>query len=135
MPRIPLVSVEPGKVFCVENAAGRVVEVLPLRVMHGKLPILGFRIGKIAWITDMTEMQEETYGMLQGVEVLFMNALRIEPHWTHQNLEQALERVKRIGAAQTFLIHMSHQMGLHAEVDAALPQGVKLAYDGLQVMF
>lgn len=135
VPRIPLVSVEPGKVFCVENAAGRVVEVLPLRVMHGKLPILGFRIGKIAWITDMTEMQEETYGMLQGVEVLFMNALRIEPHWTHQNLEQALERVKRIGAARTFLIHMSHQMGLHAEVDAALPQGVKLAYDGLQVMF
>lgn len=135
VPRIPLVSVEPGKVFCVENTAGKVVEVLPLRVMHGKLPILGFRIGKIAWITDMTEMQEETYGMLQGVEVLFMNALRIEPHWTHQNLEQALERVKRIGAAQTFLIHMSHQMGLHAEVDAALPQGVKLAYDGLEVMF
>lgn len=135
VPRIPLVPIEPGKVFCVENATGKMVEVLPLRVMHGELPILGFRIGKIAWITDMTEMREETYGMLQGVEILFMNALRIEPHRTHQNLEQALERVGCIGAAQTYLIHMSHQMGLHAQVDAALPKGIKLAYDGLQVVF
>lgn len=135
VPRIPLMPVEPGKVFCVQNAEGKVAEVLPLRVMHGKLPILGFRIGTVAWITDMSEMTDETYSLLQGVELLFMNALRIEQHWTHQNLEQALEWARRIGATRTFFIHMSHQMGLHAEVDATLPQGVKLAYDGLQVVF
>ena len=101
--------------------------------MHGKLPILGFRIGRMAWITDMLTMPDASYEFLKDLDCLVMNALRIEPHWTHQSLSEALERAARIGARQTWFIHMSHQMGLHAEVDTTLPEGIRLAYDGLRI--
>lgn len=135
VPRIPLEVIEPGTCFCVEGADGHKVEVLPLRVMHGRLPILGFRIGKMAWVTDMSAMDEAALAALQGVDCLFMNALRKEPHWTHQCLDEALAMAERIGAGRTYFIHMSHQMGLHAEVEASLPDGIHLAYDGLTVDF
>ena len=85
----------------------------PLRVMHGKLPILGYRIGKMAWITDMLTMPGAEYDLLQGLDVLVMNALRPQPHNTHQNLKEALDNAQRIGAGETYFIHMSHHMGLH----------------------
>ena len=114
------------------EAAG--LEIVPIRLMHGKLPIMGYRIGNVAWITDMLTMPDESYDVLKGLDYLFMNALRIEPHWTHQSLLEALEQVVRIGAKETYFIHMSHQMGLHAEVDKQLPEHVHLAYDGLMVI-
>ena len=114
---------------------GHSVEVMPFRVMHGKLPILGYRIGDMAWITDMLTMPEETYAYLDGLEVLVMNALRITPHWTHQSLDEALQQAKRIGARQTYFVHMSHQMGLHAEVQKQLPDGITLAYDGMTIEY
>lgn len=101
--------------------------------MHGKLPILGYRVGKVAWITDMLTMPDESYEFLQGLDYLFINALRIEPHWTHQSLAEALEQASRIGAGETYFIHMSHHMGLHAEVEKQLPPHVHMAYDGLVV--
>lgn len=133
VPRIPLQHIEPGVPFVVENAEGKRVEVVPFRVMHGKLPILAYRIGKMAWITDMTVIPDESYAFLEDLDCLVMNALRIEPHRTHQSLSEALEQVKRICPKVTYLIHESHQIGLHAVVEESLPDGVHLAYDGLEL--
>ena len=133
VPHIPLHYIKEGEPFVVSNLAGNQVEVLPFRVMHGKLPIMGFRIGGMAWITDMLNLPESSYDYLKGLDCLVMNALRIEPHWTHQSLSSALEQADRIAAGKTYFIHMSHHIGLHAEVQENLPENVFLAYDGLVI--
>ncbi len=133
VPHIPLHYIEERVPFTVSNVEGNEVEVIPFRVMHGRLPIMGFRIGPMAWITDMLRMPEESYDCLKDLKLLVMNALRIEPHWTHQSLSEALEQTQRIHAEKTYFIHMSHQMGLHAKVQAQLPENVYLTYDGLQL--
>jgi phosphoribosyl 1,2-cyclic phosphate phosphodiesterase len=115
----------------VSNRQGREVEVVPFRVMHGKLPILGYRIGSMAWITDMLTMPDESYSSLQHLDLLVMNALRPEPHPTHQSIPEALEQHRRIQPRETYFIHMSHHAGLHRDIDPVLPAGVHLAYDGL----
>lgn len=109
------------------------LEIVPIQVVHGKLPILGYRIGKMAYITDMLTMEDKEYEKLKDLDLLIMNALRIEPHPTHQDLEQALENARRINARQTYFIHMSHQMGLHDEVERMLPPTVHLTYDGMEI--
>lgn len=131
VPHIPLEKITEGIPFRVGNMKGSSVEVLPFRVMHGTLPITGYRIGKMAWITDMLTMPDDSYRFLGGLDCLVINALRIEPHWTHQSLSEALAQAGRIKAAQTYFIHMSHQVGLHSEVEKMLPEGVHLAYDGM----
>ena len=128
VPDIPLQEIEPGQRFSI-NQTG----VLPLRVMHGRLPILGYRIGKLGYITDMLTMPEESFEQLAGIDVLIMNALRIVPHPTHQSLEEALAVAQRIQAKKTYFIHMSHDMGLHAEIERELPDDIHLAYDGLEI--
>lgn len=133
VPRIPLTRIEPFVPFLVTNCNGDSVEVVPFRVVHGRLPILGFRIGKVAWITDMSYMPEESYACLNGLDCLFMNALRISPHPTHQSLEEALRQAARIQARETYFIHISHQLGLHTEVEHRLPPHVHLAFDGMKV--
>jgi phosphoribosyl 1,2-cyclic phosphate phosphodiesterase len=117
----------------VSNAEGTQVEVLPIRVMHGKLPILGYRIGNFAWITDMLTMPESEYEQLQGLEVLVMNALRPQPHGTHQSISEALANVERLAPKETYFIHMSHHVGLHEEAEKQLPPHVHFAYDGLTI--
>jgi phosphoribosyl 1,2-cyclic phosphate phosphodiesterase len=102
--------------------------------MHGRLPILGYRIGQLGYITDMLTMPEESYEQLAGIDVLIVNALRIAPHPTHQDLEEALAVAQRIRAKKTYFIHMSHDMGLHAEVERKLPENIHLAYDGLEIL-
>lgn len=134
VPRISLHEVSPYVSFEVLNSEGVSVEVVPFRVVHGSLPILGYRIEKVAWITDMTKMPEESYRVLEGIDTLFINALRIAPHATHQSLDEALRQIERIAPRQAFLIHVSHQMGLHAEVEKLLPSGVSLAFDGMKVV-
>ena len=130
-PRIYLQEVEAGKPFFVKGT-----EVLPLQVMHGRLPILGYRIGKrLGYVTDMLTMPDESYDYLTGVDVLIMNALRVKPHPTHQSISEALEAVRRIGARESFLIHMSHGAGLHADMNRSLPPHVHVAYDGLIIDF
>ncbi|NDV65770.1 MBL fold metallo-hydrolase [Bacteroides sp. 224] len=109
-------------------------EIIPFRVMHGKLPIVGYRIGNIAYITDMLTMPEESFDLLKDLDVLILNALRIESHISHQTLGDALCNAERIGAAKTYLIHMSHHIGLHIDVDKILPQNVSLTYDGLEIV-
>lgn len=133
VPRILLNDITPGTPFQVSNMAGDSIEILPIRVMHGKLPILGYRIGKMVWITDMLSMPDLSYEQIQGVDILVMNALRKSPHHTHQTLSEALENVKRINPKETYLIHMSHQMGLHRVVNLELPAHCQLAFDGQEI--
>lgn len=135
VPRIPLQRVSPGKPFAVSAPDGACTEVIPLRVLHGKLPILGYRIGRMAWVTDMLSIPEETYPFLEGLDLLFVNALRVEPHPAHQSLGEALAQVRRIAPKETYLIHTSHHLGLHGEVESELPPHVHLAYDGLEITF
>lgn len=127
-PRLSLREVQPGKTFW---AGG--TEVLPFEFLHGSLPVLGFRIGGMAYVTDMSSCDDSFYDNLHGLDLLLMNALRIEPHATHQNLEHAIGVAEKVGAARTVFIHMSHQIGLHADVCRHLPDGMTLAYDGMTV--
>lgn len=110
------------------------LKVTALQVIHGKLPILGFRVGDVAYITDMTTMPETELPLLDGIRLLIVNALRQREHPTHQTLEQALQFREKVAAnVPTYFVHMSHDMGLHAAVEAQLPNLCHLAYDGLEL--
>ena len=107
--------------------------IQPIPVMHGPLPILGFRIGKFCYITDAKQLSQEAMRKLEGLDVLILNALHRREHFSHLNLDQAVELSQQIGARNTYLTHLSHDMGLHADIDNALPDGIRLAYDGLEL--
>ena len=109
------------------------VSITPLPVLHYKLPVLGFRIGDFSYITDANSIPEETYALLEGSEILVLNALQKEPHISHFTLDQAIEQAKRIGAKKTYFTHISHRLGLHAEVEKELPEGMYLGHDGLKL--
>lgn len=111
----------------------RGIEILPLRVMHGRLPILGFRIGDFAYITDMSEMPDETFAKLQGLDTLVVNALRKTPHPTHQSVGEAIDLVQRLAPRRAYLTHLAHSAGLHADSAALLPPNISFAYDGLVI--
>lgn len=113
------------------EAAG--VPVIPIRVMHGQLPILGYRIGNMAYLTDVKYLPEEEFAKLEGLDLLILTALRKEPHQTHLSLDEASEMIRRIQPKETYLIHMSHRIGLHEVMEKQLPKGVHLAYDGLRI--
>lgn len=108
-------------------------QVVPVPVAHGTLPILGYRIGGFAYLTDVSRIPRTSYPLLRGLDVLVLNALRERPHPTHFTLDGAVEQAGRIGARRTLLTHMSHEI-LHAEVSRRLPPGVELSYDGLEVL-
>jgi phosphoribosyl 1,2-cyclic phosphate phosphodiesterase len=110
------------------------VEVLPIRVMHFKLPVYGFRIGDFSYITDAKSISEEEKIKLKGSKILVLNALRKEEHLSHFTLAEAISLAQEIGAESTYFTHISHQLGLHDEVQAELPEGIYLAYDGLKLM-
>ena len=126
VPKLVMHEIEPNHPFRVGKDL-----IVPFSVMHGKMSILGFRIGSLAYITDMSYLPKESYGLFKGVTTLVTNALRLEPHHSHQTLGQALRFISHVHPRQAYLVHMSHQIGLHAEVDAILPEHVHLAYDGL----
>lgn len=107
--------------------------VEPIRVYHGKLPIAGFRIGPLAYLTDMTHMPAEEECKLTGIDTLVVNALRIEPHPTHQSIDEAIAFAQRIGARQTYFIHMSHGAWRQAESEQKLPENIHFAFDGLTI--
>lgn len=109
------------------------VTVTPIKVMHGKLPILGFRIGKMAYITDCKTLPEESLEKLKGVDTLVINALRYREHQTHMDVAESLAVVELVKPKRTYFTHMSHDIGKHAAVNASLPTDVELAYDGLEV--
>lgn len=107
--------------------------IKPIRVMHANLPILGFRVNDIAYLTDVKTIDDKALEHLNGLNVLVLNALRGEEHLSHLNLDEALELVKKIKPKKTYFTHMSHHIGLHDEVNKQLPENVELAYDGLVI--
>ena len=107
--------------------------IQPIRVMHAKLPILGFRIGQVAYLTDIKTLEDRSIERLQGLDILVMSALRINKHISHLSLEEALEIAAKIGAHKTYFTHMSHDMGLHEVINKQLPPNIQLAYDGLKL--
>jgi phosphoribosyl 1,2-cyclic phosphate phosphodiesterase len=106
------------------------LRVQPVPAFHGDLPILGFRFDSFAYMTDVSRLPEESYDLLEGLDTLVLSALRPKPHPTHFSIDEAIEASRRIGAENTYFIHMTHNI-LHRRDDAALPEGVQLAYDGL----
>lgn len=110
------------------------LKVQPIRIMHAKLPILGFRIGNLAYLTDVKTIDEKSIEQLKNLDVLVLNALRIGKHISHLSLSEALEIAEKIGARETYFTHISHDMGLHNYVNKTLPENVQLAYDGMKVI-
>ncbi|HVN94746.1 MAG TPA: MBL fold metallo-hydrolase [Terracidiphilus sp.] len=108
------------------------VDFVRVPLMHGEQAIAGFRFGNAAYMTDVSEIPEESFALLEGAEVLALSALRHTPHPSHSTVEQSVEWSRRIGAKQTWFTHISHDLG-HEETNRALPAGVKLAHDGLTV--
>jgi phosphoribosyl 1,2-cyclic phosphate phosphodiesterase len=106
------------------------VRVEPVPVWHGRMPILGFRFGSFAYVTDCSGIPEGSWPLLRGVDTLVLGALRDEPHPTHFTVAQAVEVIARIGPRRAYFTHMNHDLG-HAVTNARLPRGVELAYDGL----
>ncbi len=106
------------------------IQIMPIEVMHGKLPILGYRMGPLTYITDMKTIDDGELQYIKGTEVLVVNALRQQPHHSHQTVDDAVGFARRVGAKRTLLIHSSHHIGLHDEVNASLPPDIQLAYDG-----
>ncbi|WP_296703079.1 MBL fold metallo-hydrolase [Algoriphagus sp.] len=109
------------------------VKIIPIPVLHYKLPVLGFRIGDFTYITDTNFIPDESMKLIEGSKILVLNALQKKSHISHFTLDEAVLKAKEIGAEQTYLTHISHKLGLHSEVDNELPEGISLAYDGLQV--
>jgi phosphoribosyl 1,2-cyclic phosphate phosphodiesterase len=108
------------------------VEFLRVPVQHGEMVIAGFRFGRTAYLTDVSAIPEESFALLEGLDHLVVSALRHKPHPSHATVEQALGWSRRIGAKQTWLTHIAHELG-HRETNRTLPAGVALAYDGLTV--
>ncbi len=109
------------------------VDIIPLPVMHMRLPVLGFRFGNFSYITDANMIPAETFELLEGTEVLVLNALQKERHVSHFTLQEAIEVAKKVGAQKTYFTHISHKLGLHKTVSKELPESLALAYDGLTV--
>jgi phosphoribosyl 1,2-cyclic phosphate phosphodiesterase len=107
--------------------------VIPLAVMHYKLPIYGFRIGDFSYITDAKTIPDETLVQLRGTRILVVNALQHTDHISHFSLQEALEFARKVGAEKTYLTHISHNLGRHEDVEQELPTGVFLAYDTLSI--
>lgn len=127
VPRINLIPINDAP-FEIEG-----IKFLPLPVFHLKLPVLGFRFGDFSYITDANIIPADTFERLKGTRILVLNALQIEKHISHFNLDEAIEMVKKINPEKAFFIHISHKLGLHKEVEKKLPENVALAYDGLQL--
>jgi len=128
IPRLSLNTIN-GERFTVNG-----ISFLPLPVMHLHLPVLGFRIENFSYITDAKFIPPETVEKLKGTEILVLNALQKEEHISHFNLSEALEMVETIRPRLTYFTHVSHKMGLHADVEKELPDHVSLAFDGLSLM-
>ncbi|HEX4888626.1 MAG TPA: MBL fold metallo-hydrolase [Luteibaculaceae bacterium] len=109
------------------------LSITPFEVMHGKLPVFGFSFGRAVYITDANAIPEESWPYLQKPDVLIVNALRRTPHHSHFSLDQAIDLALTSGAKRTYLTHISHLLGTHSEVERELPQGVHLAFDGLEI--
>lgn len=109
------------------------IPVIPFEVWHLKMPVLGFRFGNFTYITDANRIQPDVQFKISGGEVLVLNALRKEPHISHFTLEEGVQMARNLDYKQTYFTHISHQLGLHEQINMELPPKFQLAYDGLQI--
>jgi phosphoribosyl 1,2-cyclic phosphate phosphodiesterase len=130
LPRIELLPIDARETLVFGD-----LHVQPIGVMHGRLPILGFRMGDLAYLTDVKYLYPSELEKLRGLKHLVVNALQHLPHPTHMNLEEALAFVAAVQPERAYLLHVGHLMGTHASVEQTLPAGITLAYDGLEIEF
>lgn len=109
------------------------IEVIPIQVWHLKMPVLAFRFGQFTYITDANRIEETEKNKIRGSAVMVLNALRKEKHISHFNLREAIDLVQELQIQKAYFTHISHQLGKHADVQTELPDGIELAYDGLEV--
>jgi phosphoribosyl 1,2-cyclic phosphate phosphodiesterase len=107
------------------------IPIVPILVWHLKMPVMAFRFGKFTYVTDANRIDEESKQKIRGSEIVVLNALRKKKHISHFNLDEAIEMVKELEVPNAYFTHISHQLGLHDEVEATLPKGIHLAYDGM----
>ena len=107
--------------------------IIPVRAFHGELPILGYRFADFAYFTDVKTIEESELKKLKNLKVLVINALRIEEHKSHLNLEDAIVLIHRINPKKAYLTHISHKLGFHEEIERSLPKNIFLSYDGLEI--
>ena len=129
----------PGAPEITLNTIGRepfrigTLDITPIHGFHLSLPVVGFRVGDVAYLTDFNRISDSEVEKLKGLKIFVVNALRHQRHLSHFSLSGAMELARKVGAEQTYFTHMSHQIGLHADQDALLPAGFNFAYDGLIV--
>jgi phosphoribosyl 1,2-cyclic phosphate phosphodiesterase len=111
------------------------IPVIPIEVWHHRMPVLAFRFGQFTYITDANKIDAAEKEKIKGSETVVINALRKEKHISHYTLEEALTEIREMNIPKSYLTHISHQLGLHDEVNSALPKGIELAWDGLQLSF
>lgn len=111
------------------------IPIVPILVWHLKMPVLGFRFGKFTYITDANKIDESEKEKIRGSETMVLNALRKRKHISHFNLDEAIEMVKELKVPTAYFTHISHQLGRHSEVEPGLPDGIHLAFDGLELNF
>jgi phosphoribosyl 1,2-cyclic phosphate phosphodiesterase len=109
------------------------IAIIPIEVMHFKLPVLGFRVNDFTYLTDAKTVSEQEKEKIKGSKILVLNALQKENHISHFTLGEAIEFAEEIGADKTYLTHISHRLGKHSEISGELPEGIELAYDGLEL--
>ncbi len=109
------------------------IELIPIEVMHYKLPVLGFRIARFTYITDANYISEEEKEKIKGSKVIILNALQKEPHISHFTLQEAVKLMEELAPEKGYFTHISHKLGLHAEVGKNLPKNIELGWDGLQI--
>lgn len=113
------------------NAVG--IPIIPIEILHGKLPILGFRIGAFAYLTDFKTIDPLEERKLKGVQTLVISALQHQPHHSHSSLNESVDFIQKLGIPKAYLTHLSHKMGTHAETEKLLPPNIRIAYDGLVI--
>lgn len=128
LPQINLHTVTNGEDFKIGKNT-----ITPIEIMHHLLPITGYRIGNFTYITDAKTVSDVTFNKIKGTKVLVINALQREPHISHFTLSEAIDFANKVGADVTYLTHISHNLGLHEDVEGELPSHIKLAYDGLKL--
>jgi len=109
------------------------LELIPIEVKHHQLPVFGFRVGDFTYITDASYISEKEKAKIKGSKIVVLNALRKEKHISHFTLDQAIELIDELAPEKGYLLHISHQLGLHDEISKTLPDHIELAYDGLRI--
>ena len=139
--KTPPPEAHPGALpqFAIHRIGVEAIEVLgqniqPIRLMHGRLPILGFRFNDVAFCTDVSTIPDESWPLLEGLDVLILDTLREKPHPTHLSVDQALEIIERLKPKRAYLTHLSHSLE-YETMNARLPGHVQLAYDGLRIPY